>query len=382
MATRRFSLYIGAYAPGNMSETFKFRSLPVLVHVAAWLCFLLFPYLFFNTRSDSPYPYYRLLFTAALLMGVFYLNLLVLVPRLLRTKRVDYYVLQLLAILVGNVLLEIRFESFFAAENVMISSPSPAVVPLLAPPGGNEGDLAGFLLPMKAVVSRSVLITLLVIASSTSIRLAGEWFRNDRLKQEIENEKLTSELNFLKSQVNPHFFFNTLNNIYSLAYRKSDKAPLAIARLSQLMRYLLSSSGKAKVRLQEEIEYIDSYIDLMRLRFTDGFRVRFGKEGKIEDHLIEPMLLIPFVENAFKYSPAGLTQAGIDIRLSVHGYTLTFTVENAYQPDQPVEPSTSTGIGQVNVEKRLALLYPGQHELNITKAFDTYRVALKIQLHP
>ncbi|HEX8529752.1 MAG TPA: histidine kinase [Cytophagales bacterium] len=343
---------------------------------------MLFPYLFFNTRSDSPYPYYRLLFTAALLMGVFYLNLLVLVPRLLRTKRVDYYVLQLLAILVGNVLLEIRFESFFAAENVMISSPSPAVVPLLAPPGGNEGDLAGFLLPMKAVVSRSVLITLLVIASSTSIRLAGEWFRNDRLKQEIENEKLTSELNFLKSQVNPHFFFNTLNNIYSLAYRKSDKAPLAIARLSQLMRYLLSSSGKAKVRLQEEIEYIDSYIDLMRLRFTDGFRVRFGKEGKIEDHLIEPMLLIPFVENAFKYSPAGLTQAGIDIRLSVHGYTLTFTVENPYQPDQPVEPSTSTGIGQVNVEKRLALLYPGQHELNITKAFDTYRVALKIQLHP
>ena len=365
-----------------MSETFKFRSLPVIVHIAAWLCFLLFPYLFFNTRFDSPYPYYRLLFTAALLMSVFYLNLLVLVPRLLRTKRIDYYVLQLLAILVLSVLLEIRFESFFAAENVITLNQSPQGVPLLVLPSGSEGSTAAFLAPLKAVVSRSVLITLLVIASSTSIRLTGEWFRNDRLKKEIENEKLTSELNFLKSQVNPHFFFNTLNNIYSLAYRKSDMAPLAIARLSQLMRYLLSSSGKAKVRLQEEVEYIDSYLDLMRLRFTDSFRVTFGKEGRIGDHIIEPMLLIPFVENAFKYSPAGLSGMGIDIGLAVHGYMLTFTVENPYQPDHPVEMGTSTGIGQVNVKKRLALLYPGQHELEITKAGNTYRVALKIQLHP
>jgi hypothetical protein len=365
-----------------MSETFKSRSLPVIVHVAAWLCFLLFPYLFFNTRFDSPYPYYRLLFTAALLMSVFYLNMLVLVPRLLRTKRVDYYVLQLLAMLVLGVLLEIRFESLFAAENALILNQSPEVAPLRWRPGPEEHSLAAFLLPMRAVVSRSVLITLLVIASSTSIRLAGEWFRNDRLKKEIENEKLSSELNFLKSQVNPHFFFNTLNNIYSLAYRKSDKAPLAIARLSQLMRYLLSSSGKTKVRLQEEIDYIESYIDLMRLRFADGFRVTFSKEGRMGDHIIEPMLLIPFVENAFKYSPAGLPDPGIRIGLSVHGYTLTFTVQNVYEPDKPAEASTSTGIGQVNVKKRLALLYPGQHQLDITKAADTYRVALTIKLHP
>jgi two-component system LytT family sensor kinase len=196
----------------------------------------------------------------------------------------------------------------------------------------------------------------------------------------METQKLSAELSLLKQQINPHFFFNTLNSIYSLASRKSEKTPEAIIKLSELMRYIIYESDKEFVPLRKELDYINNYVQLQRLRIKDEVEVIFITEGEFNEIMIEPMLLLPFIENAFKHGIDYSQSCEILISISVSVSKLKMIVENPLIKKQQISVEESSGKGLVNSRKRLELLYPGAHELVISDGNDRFRVELTLNL--
>jgi sensor histidine kinase YesM len=211
------------------------------------------------------------------------------------------------------------------------------------------------------------------------IKFAIDWFDTQKLKAELVNQTQTSELALLRSQVNPHFLFNTLNNIYSLVCKKSPDAPEAIMKLSSIMRYMLYDANTDKVLLEKEIEYLESFIELqkLRLRHTDFVELRI--EGEIGNKTIAPMLLIPFVENAFKHGSKTVPSPGIRIHLVVAPHKLLFEITNNLKKNYTGSKDNQGGIGLQNIRRRLEILYPGKYNLETTKENDIYRVKLSIQ---
>ena len=209
------------------------------------------------------------------------------------------------------------------------------------------------------------------------IRLAVGWYETQKLKSALLLEKQAGELALLRSQVNPHFLFNTLNNIYSLVYQKSDDAPQAVMKMSAIMRYVLYDANTDQVPLEKEIEYLNSFIELEKLRIRHPDFVEITVEGSTEGRSIAPMLLIPFVENAFKHGSKSAGTPGIRIHLQIMPEEIGFEVENRVKPSGQMKDSAA-GIGLSNVRRRLNLLYPGRHQLDIVTNQDFYRVTLKI----
>lgn len=209
------------------------------------------------------------------------------------------------------------------------------------------------------------------------VLLTSMYLRITKRLTEAEDEKLTAELSYLKAQINPHFLFNTLNSIYSLAYKKSDQTAPAIVKLSGLMRYVISDAQEEKVLLSKEVEYLTNYIELQKLRLTDKTRVTFDLQGKTDDKLIAPLLLLPFVENAFKYGSNPEQQSEIVIKLMVSDSALQFDVRNDIVNQQDI-PSERIGVG--NARERLELTYSGKHLLNITSSPGRYSISLHINL--
>jgi hypothetical protein len=222
---------------------------------------------------------------------------------------------------------------------------------------------------------------LMTILLSVGYRIIIDNRAKQQLLKERETAHLKSELTFLRSQISPHFMFNVLNNLVALARKKSDSLEPAIVSLSQLMRYMLYESDDAKVLLGKEVEYIKSFISLQMLRFRDTVKTHLNVEGNIDFYAIEPMLLIPFVENAFKHGTGTLETAVIDISLSVNETTrvMHFNVTNDVGPVDDSKDDSS-GIGIANVRRRLAILYPNKHELTISNTPDKFTVELTLNL--
>lgn len=193
----------------------------------------------------------------------------------------------------------------------------------------------------------------------------------------LREEKIQAELAFLKTQINPHFLYNTLNYIYSLAYPVSEKLGNAVIKLSQLMRYMLTESTSGDVDLQRELDYIENYISIYQLRFEDSFFVDFKIEGDIAGKRVSALLLVPFVENAFKHGVVNDPDRPIRIRLKVTGNRLMFTVSNQISRGQK---DHSTGVGLPNIRRRLELIYPERSELLIGDNGQTYKATLNIIL--
>ena len=201
----------------------------------------------------------------------------------------------------------------------------------------------------------------------------------ERTKKDIETEKLNTELSFLKSQVNPHFFFNTLNNIYSLAVVQSDQTAPAVMKLSSIMRYILTETQTNLVPLQNEVDFITNFIDLQLVRLTDKVQVIFNADGDIDNKQIAPLLFIPFVENAFKYGVSTKEKTAINITLVTKENNVAFTVTNTIvKADKGI--IETTGIGINNVKRRLELLYPGKHTLQVSEENNQFIVHLDINL--
>jgi LytS/YehU family sensor histidine kinase len=206
------------------------------------------------------------------------------------------------------------------------------------------------------------------------------WVKHEVVKRKLTEENLKLELNYLKSQINPHFLFNTLNNLYSIAIKNDDReTATGLSKLSTLMRFMLDKSDKTTVKLAEEIEYLKSYIELQKLRFLDedDIVISFKTEGDINDFSIPPFLLINFVENAFKHGVDYKLPSGININLNVNENTMTFTIENTNHALNKTKVNTL--IGLENVKKRLELIYGGNYELTTKSNSQKYVVRLKIK---
>lgn len=226
-------------------------------------------------------------------------------------------------------------------------------------------------------------VSLLFAVVSTVIKITSDWTQQTKQQQEAENQIMQSELNFLKSQINPHFLFNTLNSLYALTLKKSDDAPEIVLKLSEMMRYMLYECNEKSVRLEKEITYLQNYLELEKLRLGKKMDIRIDTEGGVGVLDIAPLMLIPFVENAFKHGATNTISKGfVFIHILIADGELNFYIENSKPETPPARDPLrkSGGIGLANVRRRLELLYAQQHKLEITEKPDTYAVNLWLKL--
>ncbi len=213
------------------------------------------------------------------------------------------------------------------------------------------------------------------------LRFVADWFQLMATRKEIENERLTAELNFLKAQINPHFLFNTLNNLYYLAYTQSPNTTEVIAKLSQMMRYMIYDSNHDRVPLKKEVEYMENYIGLERLRLNDQIPISLKVIGEVERYTITPFIFITFLENAFKHGVSNSNpKAWVNVQLNLQDNQCIYVVENSKIKSAKPEAEEKSGIGLQNVKRRLELSYPGRHELVVQDQEEKYIVTLKLTL--
>ena len=227
-----------------------------------------------------------------------------------------------------------------------------------------------------------IIITLLMVGASTVISVAKKLQTETQVRQNLEKEKVTSELSFLKSQINPHFFFNILNSIYALAGTENHPAREAIYTLSHMMRYVLYDTKNNLTTLSKEIGFVGDYLKLMELRITDKVQVIFEKPTVIKDVEVAPMLFLPFIENAYKHGISGIYPSYIYIGIEQSEKFIQIEVRNSIFENQTISKEESNGIGLINTRRRLDLIYPGKYELSTNQ--DTlqmeYSVILKLQI--
>jgi sensor histidine kinase YesM len=338
------------------------RNRTILFHTAFWAVYISFTINHISTFQDGPQIYWGrvLLSTLISVLYVFiisYLNYFYFIPVFLIRKRIG------------------RFLAAFAISFALITWLRIGVESLVF------GDSAwrAHNLPRAQLVTQMIISNLFIVLFVGLLRFASDWLELDSRRRQLETEKLGAELNFLKAQVNPHFFFNTLNNLYYLATIKSDIAPLAISKLSEVMRYMIYDSNHEKVELAKEIEYMQNYIGLERLRLEEGVTLEFDVAGRT-DILITPLILIAFLENSFKHGVCnGNDQSWIKARLEVDKGRLIFRIGNS-KPKSAAIPTEEEGIGLKNVKRRLELSYPGRYKLDIEDGEDCFFVCLTIDL--
>lgn len=322
-------------------------------HIIAWGLFLSLPFLFTTPVKADKFPVFIIIPWLFIIL-FYYANYYLLIPKLLLKKKIIKYILVVCACLFSFILIPELIFHF----NYKIT-PKPPIKAM-----ETVGRL-GF-----------IVIFLLTFIISSGISLINEFFTIQNKKQQVEIEKSKAELAFLQSQVNPHFLFNTLYSIYQLTVSKSDKAPVALIKLSDIMRYVLTESQCNYIPLHMEIAHINKYIDLQKLRISEKTRVNFTVIGNLAEKLIAPLLLIPFVENAFKYGVSSHEETTIHINLSTTATSFEFSVTN--NKFQSLENHEKNNIGLDNVRNRLQLLYPESHKLLIYDEANGYQINLKI----
>lgn len=224
----------------------------------------------------------------------------------------------------------------------------------------------------------SIIPVVFIAAISTGYGFIIYLLRQDQVRQEEQQQRLTSELSFLRSQISPHFIFNILNSIVYLIRSKSDQAESVTIKLSELMRYMLYTPQEEQVPIEKEIEYLENYIALQETRFGEDVAIHFEKKGHSSSLAIEPMILIPFVENAFKHGVGLVSDPIISITVEVSRSEFVFSVRNKIGPETAMEKDESSGIGLKNVKRRLELLYPENHQLIILDDDGWFSVELRL----
>ncbi|WP_160714095.1 sensor histidine kinase [Chitinophaga solisilvae] len=339
------------------------KGMVMVWHVLFWAIFFSLPFLLQPTYSKEAHSkmtaeqpqwmWYMLLFYLTM-AGFFYLNAFYLIPRLLHKKRYAEYITAVILIFCYFLGLRYGFEKLFLKEPVR---------------------------DVKPLILFLFFIFFLVLSASTAFRMIRDRLELERRVTAKENENLKTELSLLRSQVSPHFMFNVLNNMVSLARKKSDLLEPSLIKLSSLMRYMLYEADEEKMPLQREVEYLQSYIDLQRQRFQRNVTIQVEMNVPESTYEIEPMLLIPFVENAFKHGTGLIPDAQIYISLFTTTDQLFFAVKNRYSDTTPDVKDKTSGIGLANVKRRLNLLYGENYVLQINKKDDWFYVTLQLSLH-
>ena len=233
--------------------------------------------------------------------------------------------------------------------------------------------------PVFQLFSEIFLISLLVVGFNSAIKISVKWQNEEQKNKELEKEKLQTELAFLRNQVSPHFFMNTLNNIHALIDVNSENAKESIIKLSKLMRYLLYDSEKGSAGLQKEIDFIQNYVDLMKLRFSDKVKIELSFPENVPEVNIPPLLFTSLVENAFKHGVSYQANSLVGIYLRIHEENLFFRIKNTIHQNRQT-PETG-GLGLKNLKKRMELIYGSRFDLK-TESDDSYfEINVKIPLN-
>jgi len=339
---------------------FKFKQINIFLQALVWAFLFYMPYITNDTVHLSFFV--RYLFNLSLLAIFFYVNIHLLIPSLVFKRKVSLYLLIILLIFAIILTLNFLFD-ISVAEELRAHTRSRH--------NRSQGYFSRFIPTLFSF--------LLAFGISSSIKMIVEYLKKQKREQDLEHEKLNSELAFLKSQINPHFLFNTLNNLYGLATIGSPSTGQAILKLSDLMRYMLEETQTGRVPLDREITYINNYIELQKLRIPENVEVSVLMTGDFTACTIEPLLLIPFIENAFKHGVSYNETSFIQIKIELHKNKLTLIVKNSV-PSIRSERDSISGIGLKNVIKRLELLYFQQHNLSIKSTEKEYQINLSIDL--
>jgi sensor histidine kinase YesM len=308
--------------------------------------------------------------TLGLLIIAFYINATVLVPKFLLKNRAVYYF-----VIVTAIVAIIVFIIGLADQVLYSPHPFQRAIEILKAPRLKPGR-------GRHIERPTIILTALVLGIGTSIAVIQKWQKDKQKREELEKEKISSELSFLKAQINPHFFFNTLNNIYALTAVDAALAGKAIHQLSRMMRYFLDGTQPAQTMLSQEIAFVKDYISLMQLRVTDSVIVNVDIPINLVDVPLAPMIFLPFVENAFKHGVSATQPSHINITILQTGKMLDLTVQNSIRKDNSVSLDTNSGIGLVNTKRRLDLLYQGKYKLDINEmnSNNEYTVHLMLDL--
>jgi hypothetical protein len=363
-----------------MKNFFTGNKIKILLHLLAWSILLGLPLYFFK-RWDVGKDFMVVYYIGNLINGIiFYSNYLILVPKyFFGTPKFKYYLsvffLLILLYVVSDRSNELVFKYVPGRHNIE-NNVSPDATGKIPPqrPDDHRGPL-----PFREMHLFNYMFTsLFLVFFSLGMRVLERHSQTEKLQKELEKEKLNSELAFLKNQISPHFFFNTLNNIYSLISINAEDSQKAVLRLSKLMRYLLYDSEHGNTKLSNEIDFMNNYIDLMKLRMTNKILLSVTFPEKYEDRSIPPLIFIPFIENAFKHGISNREKSFIDINMTTEKDSILFRCANSLIKMREESDPSQSGIGLENVKKRLNLLFPGKHELKINKTDKEFEIMLQI----
>jgi len=343
-----------------MSIKIKPKAISIIIQILVWTGVLLLPLIFVpHPPRHLPGPestnYFGIISNFTLLIGFYYLNYYLLIPKFYLKRKTAAYIFFVIVSMVTISLISYIYKYPF---NFQYINEFRLRLPLFGP---------------------SILFFVVVLFISLGLRINSEWKRAEKEKIKIEKEKLNAELSYLKAQVNPHFLFNTLNIIYTLAIMKSDQTAEAVMKLSKLMRYVITDVHEKFVSIEKEIGYIENFIELHRLRLAKNNQINLHVSGNQEGLQISPFILIPFVENAIKHGTSAIEPMIIDITIALSNNKLHFLVKNDKLNIDP-QNYDSTGVGNENTKKRLEMIYKKNYTLQITETDKTFEVELNIVL--
>jgi two-component system, LytTR family, sensor kinase len=335
----------------------------IAFHGLFWICYVLYEGIIWGT-IDGEYAQ-RMAFTLVELpikITATYFTLYYIIDKLLIPRKYTLFVIVLASSMIFFGI-TMRVVDYYTVYPVYY--PQGVNIPILYPPK--------ILIIIFSIYS--------VVALVASYHLGKHWHKHQLTAQRLEKEKLESELKLLKSQINPHFLFNTLNNLYVLALHQSNRTPETVHKLSELMSYMLYDSNQSEVALKKELYYIENYIALEKLRYESRLDISLNVYTNVEGILIAPLMILPFVENCFKHGVSKqISDSWIRIDIAFNKPTLTIKVENSKNPNEAFEMKPVSGIGLQNVRKRLELIYPDRHQLEIHDEEESYLVVLKLDL--
>lgn len=332
----------------------------ILYHIFFWVVFFFFLVIMDSADTTLGSKMIHRSIRIIFYVIIVYTNLSYLFPKYLKQNKLFLYVVLLVLLVAVATPIEVSLHYCFFGE-----------------------DQTSFADIFTFKNNSSYFLNLFFIAFSSSIyKIISDWMEHQRERTELQKQNLRSELKYLKTQINPHFFFNTLNSLYALTLKKSDKAPEIVLKLSDMMRYMLYESNERTIELNQEINYIKNYLELEKLRHGENFAINFDLKGDPVGHEIAPLMFIPFLENSFKHGIDHELKSGyVKICLDIKESGIALSVANS--KPQSVIPVTKRkkvgGIGLVNVRRRLNILYPNRYDLSINDTPDEFTVLMTLK---
>jgi len=358
-----------------MKQKFDSKQVEIIIYSLIWMLIFLMPVFFTGNeyRTDWNRVFNEWIRFIPFLL-IFLINNTLLVPKLLFEKKYQNYLISLITIILlvsliaswYNKMLSDLIHGFARPEirRFRQQLPPPPVVPQ----------------PWHIVFINNIIISFLIAGFNTAIKLSFQWAKDQQDKRELEKEHLQTELSFLKHQISPHFFMNTLNNIHALIDIEKEDAKDAIIRLSKMMRHLLYDSEQGQTSLNNEIDFIKSYLELMQLRYSSKVVIKTSFPEKTDDYKIPPLLFTSLIENAFKHGVSYRNDSFLNLSIKLENNYLHFNLINSINKNEHLG-NMPGGIGLANLKKRLQLIYGYKYEFSISNSEKEFHVNLKIPVY-